>query len=93
MMATTRSWTWLVRTVIATSAALVVAGLTVAVAGHLVRGAELVLSGAVLSMFAVAAAVMPRMPHLHIEPDGEDLVIRFGGWDRLWCKRGLTHIA
>jgi hypothetical protein len=90
--APTRRWTWLVRTLTATAVLLVVAGVTVAAAGHLERGAELVLSGAALSMFAAAATTMTRMPHLHVEPDGEDLVIRFGGWDRLWTLRRQTRI-
>ena len=74
------------------AAALVVAGLVVAVAGHLERGAEFVLSGIVLSLFAVAAALIIRAPQLYVEPDGEDLVVRFHGWDRLWTLRRQTRI-
>ena len=50
------------------------------------------LSGAVLSLFAVASAVMIRMPHLHVEPDGGDLVVRFGGWDRLSTLRRQARV-
>ncbi len=33
-----------------------------------------------------------RVPQLYVEPDGEDLVVRFHGWDRLWTLRRETRI-
>jgi hypothetical protein len=71
---------------------LVVAGVTVTVTGHLETGAELVMSGAVMGFFAVAATAMTRMPQLRIRPEGEHLVVRFGGWDRLWTLRQQTRV-
>ena len=72
--------------------ALVTAGVTVTLLGALERGAGLALSGIVMALFALAATRMTRMPQLRVEPDGDELVVRFAGWDALWTLRREARV-
>lgn len=72
--------------------AFVVAGVLAVLTDQADMGIGFVAGGLALGGVALLVVQARRAPHVDIKPTGDQLLVRFGAWDRLWTLRHEVRV-